>query len=366
MQNLIVNPAVRLFPPTEKRENWVALHLRQKNNYNLSLLHVHILMKAVTPITDSEPWTDVLDRYDLSQEDIKGVIENLLGLGLLINQSDPETKKALEIKEKWEKLGWAETYDYHLLTLDYPFVDYKTTKGLKADALRMKIYEQEKSDQERYKKYDSVMSSKPLTDIHERLNSLNTLFPLERTKRGRSTSLDSDTLETIATSVYGILRKRRPFGAQEAADLVRKTSPSGGARHPTELYIMVLDVKDMKPGLYHYNFGQNSLDFIKPLPNENFETNLEGLFRIQDKPEALFFMTSVFARNRYRYREPRTLRTVYMDVGHLSMTLKFVADSLGLECFFHHGINEKWFEGYINANEYDEGFMLGACLKGIA
>lgn len=312
-----------------------------------------------------QDWSFIKEKYDLAGEEISGVLQSLIDLNLLVPQDGVDFSKIRDTKIRWSNLGWSESFDYHLLTLDYPFVDYKTTKGHKADALRMKIYEQEKSDQDRYKEYSNVQFSMKCNDIRDYLASLATEFPFPTSDTINQEVLDVDTIKKLATVVYGILRTRRPFGAQEAADLFRKTSPSGGARHPTELYMMVLNVQNMRPGLYHYNMGKNTLDYLKELPEPGFESNLEGLFREENQPQALFLMTSVFSRNRYRYREPRTLRTIYMDVGHLSMTLKCVAESLGLKCFFHHGIREEWLEDYIGIGKYEEGFMLGASLKGV-
>ncbi len=364
MDNLIVNPAVRLFPPSNSRMKWTALDLVNKNNYSLSPLHIHILLKATSPITEDTEWDLLKKKYNLSNEEISETINALTNLNLLINEKDPKFSKIRKIKERWESLGWAETFDYHFLTLDYPFVDYKTSKGLKADALRMRLYEQEKADKDRYKEYNDINNSVKCDDINLYLSSLNTHFPMNYGDEPEKNVLDDKAIKKLATSVFGILRKRAAFAVKGAEELLRKTSPSGGARHPTELYVMVINVDGLESGLYHYNMGKNSLDFIKDIPESGYEKNLEGLYRIQEEPQALFFMTSLFARNRYRYREPRTLRTLYIDVGHLSMTLKFVAESLGLECFFHHGVNEKWLENYIGISEYKEAFILGASLKG--
>ena len=35
--------------------------------------------------------------------------------------------------------------------------------------------------------------------------------------------------------------------------LLHKTSPSAGARHPGEVYLMALRVKGLRAGLYHYH-----------------------------------------------------------------------------------------------------------------
>lgn len=70
------------------------------------------------------------------------------------------------------------------------------------------------------------------------------------------------------------------------------------------------------------------------------KAHLEGLYLAPFTPQALIVVTAVFARNMYRYREPRTFRTVFMDVGHLLGTFEMVASALGVRSFIHHAMNE--------------------------
>lgn len=43
---------------------------------------------------------------------------------------------------------------------------------------------------------------------------------------------------------------------------VFKTSPSGGARHPTEVYLYARDVEGLAPGAYHYAAADHSLEYL--------------------------------------------------------------------------------------------------------
>src|SRR5207247_10683524 len=45
-------------------------------------------------------------------------------------------------------------------------------------------------------------------------------------------------------------------------NLPLKPSPSGGARHPGEVYLMALRVKGLSPGVYHYHPGRHCLRMI--------------------------------------------------------------------------------------------------------
>ena len=81
-------------------------------------------------------------------------------------------------------------------------------------------------------------------------------------------------------------------------------------------------------------------------------------------PQALVVVTAVFGRNMYRYREPRTFRTVFMDTGHLLGTFEMVASALGLQSFIHHAINEEAVERMLGLAALQEGVIGGAAVAG--
>jgi len=48
------------------------------------------------------------------------------------------------------------------------------------------------------------------------------------------------------------------------SDIGVKTSPSGGSRHPIEVYPVVLAVAGIEPGIYHDSVASNSLVLLRP------------------------------------------------------------------------------------------------------
>ena len=53
----------------------------------------------------------------------------------------------------------------------------------------------------------------------------------------------------------------------QVGQYVLKTSPSGGARHPTEVYPVVLRVDGVEPGLYHYSVKNHGLELLRGRAN---------------------------------------------------------------------------------------------------
>ena len=91
-----------------------------------------------------------------------------------------------------------------------------------------------------------------------------------------------------------------------------KTSPSGGARHPIECYVVNRTVQGLTPGIYHYAADRHALERIRgEVPLERMQAYLpsSGYFA---NASVMVFFTAVFARILWRYeylpRVPRSAR----------------------------------------------------------
>jgi SagB-type dehydrogenase family enzyme len=112
-----------------------------------------------------------------------------------------------------------------------------------------------------------------------------------------------------------------------------KTSPSGGARHPVEVYLLALRVKGLAPAIYHYDAEAHELERISA-----DATAQQARAYCADQPyaahaAALFIMTAVFERTMWKYPHPRAYRVVLLDAGHLGQTFCLTATRLGLAPF---------------------------------
>ena len=128
-----------------------------------------------------------------------------------------------------------------------------------------------------------------------------------------------------------------------------KTCPSGGSRHPTEVYVVAGDVEAIEQGLYHYSVRRHGLTRIRP--GCHLARLREILFVKKDLPgfvpRAIFIYTSVVERSMFRYRESRSYRVVHHDVGHLIQNVSSIASSLGW----------RWYNGYSFHDDAVEEFL---------
>jgi SagB-type dehydrogenase family enzyme len=148
----------------------------------------------------------------------------------------------------------------------------------------------------------------------------------------RSFSVDKLSLQSLSTllnqtwGVHGYV-DAPPFGR-----LLLKTSPSAGARHPVEVYVLINRVEGIRQGLYHYDGRGHQLVFLRKIAATRTVEYGAGQSFMKDAA-ALFIMTAVFPRVQWKYRFGRAYRTVLLDAGHLCQTFYLVATSLGLGPF---------------------------------
>jgi SagB-type dehydrogenase family enzyme len=112
-----------------------------------------------------------------------------------------------------------------------------------------------------------------------------------------------------------------------------KTSPSAGARHPIEVYVLAVNVKGLPRGIYHYAPDTHRLELLKRNSGSRDTVKFLDNQWWYRPAAALMLMTAVFPRTQWKYRDPAAYRTVMIDAGHVCQTFCLVATSLGLAPF---------------------------------
>ncbi|MBV8402896.1 MAG: SagB family peptide dehydrogenase, partial [Gammaproteobacteria bacterium] len=140
-------------------------------------------------------------------------------------------------------------------------------------------------------------------------------------------------LATIAQLLQNTWRVQGYFHTKVFGKLPYKTSPSGGSRHPGEVYLMALRVEGLERGLYHYHARDHRLARLPAKVSPRIASAY-----CADQPwfaaaSALFVMTAVFGRTMWKYGRARAYRVVLLETGHLCQTLCLTATRLGLAPF---------------------------------
>lgn len=109
-----------------------------------------------------------------------------------------------------------------------------------------------------------------------------------------------------------------------------RTVPCGGARHPFETYLMVQNVENLDPGVYHYLPMTNEIEFVKPVENmpQVITDSVVGQ-KWASSASVVFYWSIVPYRAEWRYGEGAVLRSL-VDVGHVCQNLYLACEATGL------------------------------------
>ncbi|WP_247197339.1 SagB/ThcOx family dehydrogenase [Streptomyces sp. GESEQ-35] len=139
----------------------------------------------------------------------------------------------------------------------------------------------------------------------------------------------ADLAALLATTFGPVdFRDAGGFGA-----LMRRTSPSGGARHELEAYVGVRRVAGVAPGWYHYNALEHSLELLAEGCTGADLASLGGDQSWMGEASFVVVLAAVIERMLVKYRSPRAYRVCLLDAGHFGQTFVLAATAMGLGPF---------------------------------
>lgn len=167
-------------------------------------------------------------------------------------------------------------------------------------------------------------------------------------------------LQALSTLLYLTAGVQTWVMAKGEGRVPFKTAPSGGARHPIELYVLARRVRSLDPGTYHYAPDRHVLERVpgsRKLPAFDEILPTQSWYR---DAAALVLFTAVFERTRWRYRSPRAYRAVLLEAGHVCQTFCLTATWLGLAPFCSMAIADALAERTVRIDGVSEAVLYAA------
>jgi SagB-type dehydrogenase family enzyme len=167
---------------------------------------------------------------------------------------------------------------------------------------------------------------------------------------------------TIAelASVLGYSAGIQQWASTPSGDVALKTSPSGGARHSIECYVVVRAVDGIRPGIYHYRPDRHCLERIgAAVPIERMRAYVPGSEYFASA-SAMVFFTSMFEREIWRYPYARAYRATIAEAGHVCQTFLLMATSLGLASYCVMGLADGLIEADLGIDGITESVLYCA------
>lgn len=172
-------------------------------------------------------------------------------------------------------------------------------------------------------------------------------------------AIDLETLSTLLHLTWGIQRWGTVPGQGKVA---MKTSPSGGARHSIEAYVIALNVKGLKPGAYHYETPGHTLVDLRQRVDETLVASVLAGQDYFARSAVVIVMSAVFARAMWRYPYNRAYRSILTEAGHLAQTFCLLATRMELAPYCTMAFSERRAESLLGLDAATESaiYVVGA------
>jgi SagB-type dehydrogenase family enzyme len=271
-----------------------------------------------------EDWTSLSDLYaflpEYSPKSIRAGVRELARNTFLVREGTPQAKRDADLARVWS--AWLPQGSFHFATKDVEYLQRSPSF---------------------FRRYLAESPQPPLLKSYGKAPHIH--LPRQRTpdsefahvllarKTHREFSRQEIPLGVISTLLHYTWGVTGRIDAPPFGRLFHKTSPSGGARHPGEVYLLAMRVGGLAQGLYHYNCLHHRLERLRSLQAVEKAVAYTAGQEFVGDASALFIMTAVFPRVQWKYRFARSYRVVLLETGHLCQTFCLVATWLGLAPF---------------------------------
>lgn len=283
---------------------------------------------------------------------VESALESLIAHALLVREGTTEADEDAAFEQAWGAWSHSAAW-FHFSTKD---VSYSAL----GSATEIKIREllENSAEPDAFKDMAEQRPSYHLTVAGNSVDHFYNLLRARRTQR-RFSSLPISYCDLAKLLIYtwGIVGYQHPALLRP---LPLKTSPSGGGRHPGEVYVMALKVEGVEPGIYYYSPAENSLYLVASGATPEQAAQLCGNQEWVSGAAALFFMTAVIARSLWKYPHPRMYRILLAEIGHFCQTFCLTATALNLAPFSTMALADSSIESLLSLDGVSESIFYVA------
>lgn len=324
---------------------------------------------------------DWIEREGLDARFGADAVDRLLDAGLLLAQADDDHADGVHADDAFRAIGWHPPAAVAHMAARWEAIDGPTgmaEAGVDTNEGLLRHHGPPPPH--------AVPSARPDADVAlPRIdrNGFDALLDTRATCR----NYQVDAVLPLATFAQLMARVFGARGIGHSApgfDVFKRTSPSGGALHPTDCFLIVQRVEGIAAGLYRYRVDGHALEPVSPgiappqlgdvgtraaddMPPRAWRADeLRAFARIAVAGQAFFADAPVlcvlaprFHRNFWKYRNhAKAYRVCVLDAGHLSQTLQLCATEAGLGPFVTGAINEVDIERAFRMTGYEQSPLV--------
>jgi|GEM_PF-3027615 len=341
MNRFKLHPLLLIYPSNKPEERrFVIETTASRPAVEILSPKVLTLISLLSPTFTKQKFLDVAKDIDI--EEPTQIFSFFLQEGFILDETSSVVSRKSDF---WKKFGWHEAYIYHSATKDYPFLKMNTRTGAQADTDRMRIYRNKNVPPDRYLQYENYLERFSLPKVQQK-DDLNKIL------RELSNTDERDLkISMILDLCFGV---RQEAFFPDQGIFLNKSVPSGGARHPTEAYLICFRHQNLPQGVYHYNVKKHSLDLIKS--GDFFEEAKHSTYdlfkKFKHQPQTLLVITSKVERAMWRYRESRSWRAILIDAGFPLMLFRHLTETLGLKTYTYQKFKDSDLSRILGINRF--------------
>jgi SagB-type dehydrogenase family enzyme len=302
----------------------------------------------------------LMDRHGLHKADSEEVVGDFVQSGLVRTSETYPDKDPGSLM--WLNYNWGDSWEFHSHMRALMKSDISPKERHVIDRQLMSDYCRSEAVPSNFKDYGARHESIVLPDFElyscSESRNLSEVF-LTAGALDRDVEQDAWSLSFFSWFTgfcFGKVGTKELFATGEH---IVKTSPSGGSRHPTEVYPVIFDVEGIPQGVYHYDVKGHRLDLVKKGdPKQFFQDDVITHPRLPNfEPAVAFVFSTIFERSMFRYRESRSYRVMQNDIGHLIQTCSLCAAFSGREVYQGYSIHDSAVEKYLGLDGMHESAM---------
>ncbi len=163
---------------------------------------------------------------------------------------------------------------------------------------------------------------KPDSENVDKLNILELINERKSVRRYENKGITQEDLSYFLWCTQGVKKVLK-------GKATLRTVPSAGARHAFETYLLINNVKGIKPGVYRYIATKHAIvphDLSEGI-GERLLASCLGQGMVSTSAVTFFWAADIY-RMAFRYGE-RTYRYIHLDAGHVCQNLYLAAESKG-------------------------------------
>jgi SagB-type dehydrogenase family enzyme len=270
----------------------------------------------------------------------------MIAAQLLLECGSPESARDELLDSRWKP--WLPECGFHFLTKDAPYIGGDSTPEQMLQSLP------DMPQPPLFKKMEAAAYNSLPVPPRENDDFFLTLHARRTHRKFSAADVPLDAVSKLLHATWGVQGyvQSKYFGS-----LPLKTSPSGGARNPVEVYLMALRVDGLDAGLYHYDAREHALARISSEVTAQRARAYCADQRFVAGAAALFIMTGVFERTMWKYPHPRAYRVVLLDAGHLGQSFCLAATRMGLAPFSTAALKDSLIETDLGIDGVSESVL---------